>query len=343
MSNLYEILEIKENATSEEIKKAYRRLSLLYHPDRPGGSPEKFKKINEAYDILSDSNKRKMYDLESSNPFLKMSGNINPMDIFSKLFNPNMNEGNGAEMFNNIDPMFPFPPGMPPGMGPKIHIFKAGGMGGMPGMPFPDFDNMMQATDEPDTIEINILLTMMESYNGCNKPIEINRYIVRNSKKTYETETLYVEFNPGVDNNEYIIIKEKGNIENGITGHVKIKVQLQFTNNYSRNGLDLIYNKFLTLNEALCGFSFLLEHINGKSYKINHNGEYIIQPNHTKEIPNLGFVRNSNTGKLIIKFNIHFPNNLSLEKRKQISDIINQENTQENTQENNEKNINSID
>lgn len=341
MSNLYEILELEKNASKEEIKKSYRRLSLLYHPDRPGGSPDKFKKINEAYDILGDNQKRKMYDLESSNPFLKMSDNINPMDIFSKLFNQNLNEANNGEMFNNIDPMFPFAPGM----GPKIHIFKAGGMGGMPGipgMPFPDFDNMMQANDEPDIIEINVLLTMNESYNGCNKPIEINRYIVRNNKKSYETETLYVEFNAGVDNNEYIIIKEKGNVENGVMGNLKIKVQLQFSNNYGRKGLDLIYNKYLTLNEALCGFSFLLEHINGKSYKINHNGEYIIQPNHVKEIPNLGFNRNSNVGKLIIKFNIVFPDNLSLEKRKQISDIINDNKVSETIEKNNE-NISSID
>jgi len=338
MSNLYETLEIKDNAGNEEIKKSYRRLSLLYHPDRPGGSQEKFKKINEAYDILSDSKKRRNYDLESSNPFLKMSGNINPMDIFSKLFNPNMNEGAGAD----IDQMFQFPPGMG---GPKIHIFKAGGMPGMhgmpgmPGMPFPDFENMMQSNNEPDTLELGVILTMTESYNGCNKPIEINRYIIRNNKKSYETETLYVEFNKGVDNNEYIIIKEKGNIENGIVGDLKIKVKLEFSNNYTRSGLDLIYNKLLTLNEALCGFSFLLEHINEKSYKINHNGEYIIQPNHVKEIPNLGFNRNNNTGNLIIKFNINFPNNLSLTKRKKISSIINEE---ESDNENDDENISAI-
>jgi len=337
MNNYYEILGVEKNATTEEIKKSYRRLSLIHHPDRPGGSQDIFRKINEAYEILGDSQKRKMYDLESSNPFLNMSDNINinPMDIFSKLFMPpNMNNKNTAEMFNQMDPMFPFGPGM----GPKIHIFKAGGMPGL--SPFPDFESgMMNNMEEPDIIEIDVEITMNESYNGCNKPIEIKRYIVKNGKKSYETETLYVEFNEGVDNNEYIIVKEKGNILNNVYGDLKIKVQLKFTNNYSRFGLDLIYNKYLTLNESLCGFSFLLEHINGKSYKINHNGEYIIQPSHIKEIPNLGFNRNNNTGKLIIKFHIVFPNNLSLSKRKQISDIINES---DETQELTEK-IESID
>merc|ERR1711965_170386 len=137
----------------------------------------------------------------------------------------------------------------------------------------------------------------------------------------------------GVDNNEYIVVREKGNILNSVYGDIKIKVQLNFINNYSRNGLDLIYDKYLSLNESLCGFSFLLEHINGKSYKINHNGEYIIQPNHIKEIPNLGFNRNNNTGKLVIRFNIVFPTNLSLDKRKQISNIINESTEEEKDEE----------
>ncbi len=318
MEDLYEILGVNKNSSQEDIKKSYRKLSLLHHPDRPGGSADKCKKINEAYDILGDIQKRKMYDLESSNPFLNMSGNNNPMDpinIFSKLFTGVGSQGNMRE--NNMDPMFPFGPGM----GPKIHIFKAGFPGG--NMPFPDFENNM-TFEEPDILELNIKLSLIESYNGCNKPIQITKYIIRNGKKSYENETIYVNFYPGIDNNECIIIKERGNIVNNEVGDIKVKVQLDCINNYQRQGLDLIYNKYLTLNEALCGFSFLLDHLNGKSYKINHNGEYIIQPNHRKEIPNMGFKREENIGKLIIQFHITFPVNLSLEQRKKISDIINE-------------------
>lgn len=317
MENYYEILGLDKSATNEEIKKAYRRLSLVHHPDRPGGSENVCKKINEAYDVLGDSRKRKIYDLESSNPFLNMSNNnINPMDIFSKIFTQGLNVDNKNDAFGGIDPMFPFPPGM----SPKIHIFKAGGGG----MPFPDFDNnLMSSLEEPDIIEINLDLTMYEAYTGCNKPIEINRYVVKNNKKSYETETLYVQLHKGVDNNECITIKEKGNSINNILGDIKIRINLMFDENFSRKGLDLIYNKYLTLDEALCGFSFMLDHINGKSYKINHNGEYIIQPNHTKEINNMGFQRENDIGKLLIHFKIIFPENLSLEKRKEISNIIN--------------------
>jgi DnaJ-class molecular chaperone len=61
MKDLYEILEVNKDALPEEIKKAYRRLSKMHHPDK-GGDPEKFKEINKAYAILSDPERRKYYD-----------------------------------------------------------------------------------------------------------------------------------------------------------------------------------------------------------------------------------------------------------------------------------------
>ncbi|MCF0243110.1 MAG: DnaJ domain-containing protein [Treponema sp.] len=66
MENYYEILGVQKNATTDEIKKAYRNLAFKYHPDRNPGdkvAEEKFKKITEAYDVLGDESKRKMYDM----------------------------------------------------------------------------------------------------------------------------------------------------------------------------------------------------------------------------------------------------------------------------------------
>ena len=60
--NYYEVLGLKKDATASEIKKAYRKLSVKYHPDKPTGDKKKYAEINKAYEVLSDSQKRRMYD-----------------------------------------------------------------------------------------------------------------------------------------------------------------------------------------------------------------------------------------------------------------------------------------
>jgi len=78
--SLYDILGIETNATAEQIKKQYRKLSMEFHPDRPNGNAEKFKTINEAYEQLSDSTKRHQYDQS-----------LHPMpDLFDMIFKDQM-------------------------------------------------------------------------------------------------------------------------------------------------------------------------------------------------------------------------------------------------------------
>src|SRR5215213_9149211 len=58
----YEVLGVSRSASADEIKKAFRRLAVQHHPDKEGGSEEKFKEINEAYEVLKDASKRQRYD-----------------------------------------------------------------------------------------------------------------------------------------------------------------------------------------------------------------------------------------------------------------------------------------
>ena len=97
--NYYNILEIDEDASQNEIKKAYRKLAVKYHPDKNQGDTnagENFKKIAEAYEILSDENKKKKYDISGSNSNIAIS---DPMDIFSEIFKSN----HVNDMFNMMD------------------------------------------------------------------------------------------------------------------------------------------------------------------------------------------------------------------------------------------------
>jgi len=100
--NYYEILELEENATQDDIKKAYRRLAIKWHPDKNSEpqAQEKFKEIAEAYEVLNDPDKRRRYDLQESQPFA--SGRSGFGDTFFNFRNP---EDIFREFFGN-DPFF---------------------------------------------------------------------------------------------------------------------------------------------------------------------------------------------------------------------------------------------
>ena len=87
MTSYYQILKINKDATINEIKKAYHKLAMKWHPDKNNTKEAnaQFQKINEAYSVLSDENKRKHYDTFGKNS--PNNTNINPNDIFKHFFN----------------------------------------------------------------------------------------------------------------------------------------------------------------------------------------------------------------------------------------------------------------
>jgi DnaJ-class molecular chaperone len=96
MSNYYELLDINKNANKDDIKNAYKKLALKYHPDKTQDCnkkkeyEEKFKQISEAYEVLSDEKKKYEYDNGKS----VVINQSNPFDIFSHMFNQH-------ELFHN--------------------------------------------------------------------------------------------------------------------------------------------------------------------------------------------------------------------------------------------------
>jgi len=319
----YKTLGVSENASQDDIKKAYRKMSLKYHPDKNQGDPtaeNTFKKINEAFQVIGDVNERKKYDMQNSNPFMRM----NSMGGFGGAEFDNIND-----LFANI--FFAGMPGMP------------GAMGGMPGgmhgamhgaMPFgsnPNIRvfhngipvNISQNLQKPIPIIKTVTINIEQVLTGANVPVEIERWIVENGQKIFEQETLYVTVNKGVDDNEIIILREKGNVlAETCKGDVKVFIKIENTSNFQRRGLDLILIKTISLKEALCGFSFELKYINNKVYTINNNSGNIIKPGYEKVIPNMGLTRDGHTGNLIIVFQVDFPINLEEQTIKALKDLL---------------------
>lgn len=300
----YSILGLPETATKDEIKKAYRSLQMKYHPDKNPNNPEAFKmtqKINEAYETLGDEQKRTEYDMMRKGmprPFGGGGGMDVPMDdIFNMFFGGGMGGGNPfTDMGMGIG-------GMPPNA--KIHIFH-GGPGPM---------GFQQAMNKPVPIIKTLSVSLEQVLSGASIPLEIERWIVENGTKVFEKETIYVDVPCGIDENEMIILRDRGNIINEhCKGDVKVNIAIQNNTMFKRNGLDLIVEKHVSLKESLCGFKFELKHINGKSYTINNNKGNIIPPDYHKIYHGMGLKRGDHVGNLIIRFMVDFPYHLSDEQ-----------------------------
>ena len=138
-----------------------------------------------------------------------------------------------------------------------------------------------------------------------------------------EMETIYIDIPKGIDDGEILLIKEKGNVINNFRGDIKIFIKIQNNTEFKRAGLDLIYEKTISLKESLCGFSFELKYLNGRTYTITNANKVgnVISPNYKKIIPNMGLERDGHIGNLVIIFNVSFPEQLSesvLEELKKI-------------------------
>jgi DnaJ-class molecular chaperone len=294
----YNILGIDKSSTADDIKKRYRKLSLKHHPDRPGGDAELFKKINEAYDVLGDPQKKRNYDV-SGNP----DGN------------PFMNAGMGGmppgmdHIFSNIFGSFP---GMSPGMQgmPNVRIFRNG-------------QQIFTEMQKPPIINKRINISIKESFDGINYPIEIERWIMVNNVKRVEKEKIYIDIPKGIDSGEIIQIRNKGNIIND-TNKGDIKIFINVTNNtkFKRSGLNLIFDKTISLKEALIGFKFEFKYLNDKTFAINNEENNIIKPNYQKEIRGMGMERKGIKGNLIIRFHIMFPDKFTNEQIKGLKELL---------------------
>jgi DnaJ-class molecular chaperone len=290
--DFYKILEVPKDATEQDIKKAYRKLTMDYHPDR-NKSPEaeeKIRKINEAYEIIGDKKKRQQYDAQSSGGF---------PGGFPGGFH---NMGGGAQdMFN----MF----------------FGGGGAG------FHVFHNGASMQMKPPPMQQIAMISLEQCFHGCEFQVRIERTIVgADNRMSKESDTINVTIPPGSgsSDNEVFILKEKGNIVRDIKGDVQIILRIENNTCFGREGLDLIYKKTISLKEALCGFSFTLKHLNGETMtfenKTKHN---IISPNYKMIRPNLGLIREGHgNGKLIIDFTVAFPTSLTPEQIESLSKIL---------------------
>ena len=336
-ANYYDTLGVSKTASEVEIKKSYRALSFKYHPDRNPTEEAtiKIREINDAYEILSDVSKRKQYDLEqqfANSPFgftgMPFSHNMTNMDemnggvgdinqIFSMLFGGGMGHGMGGHGIGGHGMGMPeirvFHGGIP---GHRVHSMNGHSINSQMFRNSPPPPSPPPPIQKPPPISISIPVTLDQSYHGCTLPIIVERWIMIGEMKINEEETVYITIPSGIDDTEIIVLREKGHVADDYhKGDIKVTIQLQNTTLFRRQGLDLVYKKSISLKEALCGFAFEIEHLNGKLLSLNNKkNKTIVRPNYRKIVPHLGMTRDNACGNLIIEFDIDFPESLTIEQ-----------------------------
>lgn len=301
----YDTLGVKPDATDSEIKKAYRTMSLKYHPDRNPSEEANtiMQNITGAYEVLGNPESKKNYDMQlkfGKNPPPNMNGFNDINDIFSMMFQgiPGM-----AQQMNGH---------------PNIRVFQ----NGMPNGQFHVRTNF-QHIRRPGHINKHINITLEQAYTGCVVEVEVERTIETNQEVKKENEAMYINIPSGILHNEMITIPNKGNEIDDAVSNINIIVSIETHKEFIRQGLDIIMKKSISLKEALCGFLVEFTYLNGKKMALNNSENYtVIKPGYKKVIPNMGINREGKIGNFIIDFNVIFPDTITEDNRKKLEEVL---------------------
>ena len=301
-SELYNLLGVNKDASENEIKKAFRKKAMKSHPDR-GGNAEEFKQISEAYEILSDSNKKSQYDKYGKEGVGGNGGNAQTEDIFSHMFGGRSNSHKEQKKGEDI-----------------VHKLSV------------DLESFYNSKTSKLSVKCNAQLNKNEKATECKQcdgngiinqmrrigPGMIQQVQAKCSqcggngysvKMTLESKIIHVNIEKGMKSGHKIKFREQGNqLPGGITGDIIIIINQKPHSVYERKGQHLFMTKPILLSEALCGSEFIIKHLDGR--KLIVSTKDILKQGSCKMLKDEGMPIHENPyekGNLIIKFDIKYP------------------------------------
>ncbi|MGA0448122.1 MAG: molecular chaperone DnaJ [Candidatus Phytoplasma pyri] len=347
----YEVLGISRDASAEEIRKAYRKMAKQYHPDisKEHDSEKKFKEVQEAYEVLSDPNKKSNYDnfghqntSGGNDGFEGFGSNFGDFDdIFSNLFSQNSrNKKTSSDDFDEkIEIEIDFLEAV---LGTKKNIQlvledycqECNGSGAQNNndvLTCQYCNGLGYVNIEQRIFFGNVRSQQKCSYcDGQGQKIKNKCFFCKGKKTQKYKKNLVLDVPAGIDNGMTLKMSQKGHC--GIIGNNKLKGDLYITFRvkkskvFSRKGLDVYTEIFITFSQAVLGFVIAIETIYGKvDLKIPAG----TQSGNKMRLKNKGIVDvNSyyNKGDHYVIVNVETPKNLSQEQKKLFEDLQKLEN-----------------
>ncbi|ESO05160.1 hypothetical protein HELRODRAFT_171496 [Helobdella robusta] len=325
--DFYKILGVDRNANTNEIKKAYRNLAKELHPDKNKGDPEaenKFRDLGEAYEVLSDKDKRKTYDKGGEEALKQQGGFSDPFDSFSSFFGD-----------------FGF------GFGGSSHQEREIPKGGDVVL---SLDVTLEELYNGNFIEVVRYKPVAKPTSGtrkCNcrpemKTIQLGpgRFQMvqqqvcddcPNIKMVPEEKLLEIEIEKGMrDGQTYPFVAEGEPHMDGEPGDLKFIINQMKHSVFERRGDDLYTNITISLLDALTGFRLDIVHLDGHKVSISRDkitwpGAKILKKG--EGMPN--YENNNAKGTLYITFDVEFPRGeLASDAKQEMQKLLQQERSQ---------------
>ena len=324
-TRLYEVLGCPPNATPSELKKAYRKLALKFHPDKATGDEEKFKEISYAYEVLSNDEKRTLYDNHGEDGLKEgggMGGFSNADDIFNMFFGGGRGKRDDTKTKDIVFELQVSLEELYNGAERNIVVNKdvlCSGCEGKGGA-----ENYIRTCGTCNgqgvqTVMHQIFPGMMQQSRAvckeCRGQGEVipdrHRCKTCNGNKTINKEKiLKVHIEKGMTDGQKIVFHEEADQKPKKTpGDLIIVLDEQRHVLFRRKGVDLIMNLELELVESLCGLDRIIETLDNRQIVISTIPGELIRPGDIKTILNEGMPRQRTheKGRLMIKFSIKFP------------------------------------
>lgn len=329
--DFYQMLGVSKSASTSEIKKAYRKLAVKYHPDKNPDDPEavtKFHDINAAYEVLQDDEKREIYDRHGEEG-LKNHGNGDMFDSFFDGFGG----GGGGFRFHFGGGGDGGPREIP--RGGTIHMDMEVSLEDLYVGQFIEFARYKPVTKPASgTRQCNCRTEMKTTQIGPGRFTMSPQQVCEecpNVKFVLEEKILEMEIEPGMrDGYQYPFIAEGEPHIDGEPGDLIMIIKTQKHSVFERRGDDLYINLTVSLRDALVGFSIDITHLDGHIVslhreKVTWPGAIIKKPG--EGMPN--YDDNTQRGSLFITIDVDFPRgSFSDEEKETIIAVLGQESGQ---------------
>jgi len=340
--DFYKVLGVARDATEEQIKKAYRKMALKYHPDKnkSPGAEEKFKEVAEAYEVLSDPKKKEIYDKYGEEGLKGSGGGAGSPEggNFTYTFHGDPHET--FRMFfgdeNPFGGFFNFGHHGPGGPSSSRMFFNAGGESmdidddpfgfghqGIPGMHgMPGHGRKRQ---DPPVVH-DLLVSLEDIYRGTTKKMKITRKILNPDRHSVrkEDKVLTVDIKPGWKAGTKITFPKEGDQSvNNIPADIVFIIKDKPHPLFKRDGSDIKYKVKIGLREALVGKTIDVPTIDGRNVPLRLTE--VIKPTTIKRIQGQGLPypkQPTRRGDLIIEFDIQFPDRLSSNVKEILADTL---------------------